>query len=65
MDSSKEALSEGSRSDIASYQVTVGEANQHPAPAIDRLGEKFEQPLVSASIDIIRIMQGVHRAIVA
>ena len=58
-------MSEGSRNGIKSYQVAVGEANQHPAPAIDRLGEKFEQPLVYAGIDIIRIMQGVHRAIVA
>ena len=46
MDSSKEALSERSRSDIESYQVDVGQANQHPAPAIDRLGEKFEQPII-------------------
>ena len=58
-------MSEGSRNDIESYQVDVGEANQHPAPEIDRLGEKFEQPFVYAGIDIIRIVQGVHRAIVA
>ena len=54
-------MSEGSRNGIMSYQVAVGEANQHPTLAIDRLGEKFEQPLVSGGIDIIRIMQGVHR----
>ena len=65
MDFSKKALSEGSRSDIESYQVTVGEANQHPAPEIDRLGEKFEQPIISAGIDITELLQGVDRAIVA
>ena len=52
MDCSKETLSEGSRSYIESYQVAVGEANQHSAPEIDCLGEKFEQPIISAAGDI-------------
>ena len=38
--------------DIESYQVAVGEANQHHATAIDPLGYKFEQPLLTAGVHI-------------
>ena len=42
--------------DIESYLTAVGEENPHPAAPIDRLGERFEQPLVSAVVDITELV---------
>ena len=38
--------------DIEFHLAAVGEENPHSAAPIDRLGERFEQPLVSAGVDI-------------
>ena len=41
--------------DIEFHLAAVGEENPHPAAPIDRLGERFEQPLVSAGVDITEL----------